>query len=59
MHDEELHNFYVSPNIVRVIESSRMGWAEHVVCTGEMRNAYRSLVGKTEGKRLLGKYRRR
>jgi hypothetical protein len=49
LHSEELHNLYTSPNIIRVIKSTRMKWAGHVACMGEMRNAYIILVlkGKT------------
>ena len=50
---------YSSPNIVRVIESRRMGWAAHVARIGEERGVYRVLVGKPEGKRPLGRPRRR
>jgi hypothetical protein len=59
LHNEELHNFYSSPNIIRMIKSRRMRWAEHIGQMGEMRNAYRRLVGKPEGKRPLGRQRRR
>jgi hypothetical protein len=54
LHDEELHNLYSSPNIMRMIKSRRMKWAEHVARMGETRNAYRILVGKPGGKRPLG-----
>jgi hypothetical protein len=50
---------YFSPSIIRIIKSRRMRWAEHVARMGEKRNAYRILVGKPEGKRLLGRPRRR
>jgi len=50
---------YSSPNIVRVIKSTRMRWAGHVARMGEGRGAYRVFVGKPEGKRPLGKPRRR
>jgi hypothetical protein len=40
-------------------ESRRMGWAGHVARMGAKRNAYRILVGNPEGKRPLGKPRRR
>jgi hypothetical protein len=50
LHNEELHNFYSSPNIIRMIKSRRMRGAEHVARIGEKRNAYRILVGKPEGK---------
>jgi hypothetical protein len=42
-----------------MIKSRRMRWAGHVVRMGEKRNAYRILVGKPEGKRPLGRHRRR
>ena len=44
---------------MRVIKSRRMIWAGHVVRLWEERGAYRVLVGKPEGKRLLGRPRRR
>jgi hypothetical protein len=50
---------YSSPSIIRVIKSRRMRWAEHAARMGERRNAYRILVGKPEGKRPLGRPRRR
>jgi hypothetical protein len=59
LHNEELHNLYSSPNIIRMIKSRRMRWAEHVARMGETRNAYRILVGKPEGKIPLGRPRRR
>ena len=59
MHNEELNDLYTSPNIVRVIKSRRMRWAGHVVRMGEERRVYRVLVGKPEGKRALGRPRRR
>jgi succinate dehydrogenase flavin-adding protein (antitoxin of CptAB toxin-antitoxin module) len=52
LHNEELNDLFSSPNIVRMIKSRRMRWAGHVVL-------YRVLVGKPEGKRLLGRPRRR
>jgi len=55
VHNEELHNLYASPNIIRVIKSRGMRWAGHVVRMGEMGNAYNIFVGKPEGKRPLGK----
>jgi hypothetical protein len=48
-----------SPNIVRVIKSSRMRWAGHVARMGKERGAFRVLVGRSEGKRPLGRSRRR
>jgi hypothetical protein len=59
MHNEERHNLYSSPSIIRIIKSRRMRWAGHVARMGEMRNVYRLLVGKPEGKRPLGRPRRR
>jgi hypothetical protein len=59
MHNENLHKLYSSPNIIRMIKSRRMRWARHVARMGEMRNAYRILVGKPEGKRRLRRPRRR
>jgi hypothetical protein len=44
---------YTSPNIIRVIKSRRMSWVGHTACMGAMRNAYKILVGKSEGKRPL------
>jgi hypothetical protein len=51
LHNEELHNLYASPNIFRVIKLRRMSWTGHVVCIGEIRNAYKILVGRPGGKR--------
>jgi hypothetical protein len=59
LHNEELHNLYSSPKIIRMIKPRRMRWEGHVARTGEKRNAYRILVGKPEGKRPLGRPRRR
>jgi hypothetical protein len=59
LHNEELHNLYSSPNIIRLVKSRRMRWAGHVARMGETRNAYRILVGKSEEKRPLGRPRRR
>jgi hypothetical protein len=59
LHNEELNDLYSSPNIVRVIKSRRMRWAGHVARMGEERGVYRVLVGKPEGKRPLGRPRRR
>ena len=59
LHNEELNDLYSSPNIVRVIKTRRMRWVGHVARMGEEREAYRVLVGKPEGKRPLGRPRRR
>jgi len=59
LHNEELNYLYYSPNIVRVIKSRRMRCAGHVARMGEERGVYRVLVWKPEGKRPLGRPRRR
>jgi hypothetical protein len=59
LHNEELHNLYCSPSIIRIIKSRRIRWAGHVARMGEKRNVYRILVAKPEGKRPLGRARRR
>jgi hypothetical protein len=59
LHNDELHNLYSSTNIIRVIKSRRMMWAGHVTRMGKGRYVYRVLVGRPEGKRPLGKPRRR
>jgi hypothetical protein len=50
---------YSSPNIIRQIKSRRMRWAVHVARMGEKSNVCRVLMGKPEGKRPLGRPRRR
>jgi hypothetical protein len=59
MHYEKLHNLYSSPSILRIIKSRRMRRAGQVARIGEKRNAYRILVGKPEGRKPLGRPRRR
>jgi len=59
LHNEELNDLYSSPNIVRVIQSRRMRWTGHVARMGEEMGVYWVLVGKPEGKRPLGRPRRR
>ena len=59
LHKEVLNDLYSSPNIVRVIKWRRMRWAGHVARMGEERGVYRVLVGKPEGRRPLGRPRRR
>jgi hypothetical protein len=59
LHNEELNDLYSSLNIVWVINSRGMGWAGHVAPMGEGRGMYRVLVGKREGRRLLGRPRSR
>jgi hypothetical protein len=58
-HNDELHSLCSSPNIVRAIKSRRMKWAGHVAHMGEGKSVYRVLVGRPEGKRPLGRRRRR
>jgi hypothetical protein len=57
--NEELRDLNPSPSIIRIIKWRRMGWAGHVARMGEKRNVYRLLVRKPEGKRPLGRPRRR
>jgi hypothetical protein len=59
LHNEELHDLYSSPSIIRIIKTRRMRWAGHVAQIGEKKNKYRLLVGKPEGRRPLGKPRPR
>jgi hypothetical protein len=59
LHTEELHNVYCPPNIIWMIKSRRMRWVQHVARIGGMRNAYKIVVGKPEGKRPLGRPMRR
>jgi hypothetical protein len=59
MDNEELHNLYSSPNVIRMIKSRRIRWAGHVARITEKMNAYRILVGRPEGKRQVGKPRHR
>jgi hypothetical protein len=59
LHNEELHYLYSSSNIIRIIKSRRMRWAEHVARKGEKKNVYRLLVGKPQGRRSLGRPRPR
>jgi hypothetical protein len=57
LHSEELHNLYSSANIIRMIKSRRMSWVGHVARTSELRNVYKILVVKPEGKVPLRRYR--
>jgi hypothetical protein len=59
LHNDEHHTLFSSPNIIRRIKSRRMRWAGHVARIGEDTNMYKVLVGKPEGKRPLGRPRRR
>jgi len=57
LHKEELNDLYCSPNIVRANESRKMRWTGHVARMRERRDVHRVLVGKSEGKRPLGRPR--
>jgi hypothetical protein len=59
LHKEELINLYSSSDIIRQVKSRRLRWAGHVARMGEERKVYKVLVGKTEGRRQLGRPRRR
>jgi hypothetical protein len=59
LHNEELHNLYLSPNIIRQIKSRRMRWSGHVARMGGDIKVYKVSVGRPEGKRTLGRPRRR
>ena len=59
LHNSELNALYSSPNIIRSLKSRRLRWAGHVARMGQSRNAHRVLVEKPEGKRPLGRPRRR
>jgi hypothetical protein len=59
LHNEELNDLYSSPNIVRAMKSRRMRWEWHVARMGEGRGVYRILVGRSEGKKPVGRPRRR
>jgi hypothetical protein len=58
LHNNDLHDLYSSPSIIRIIKSRRMRWAGHGARMGKNWNAYRLLVGKPEGKRPLRRPRR-
>jgi hypothetical protein len=59
LHNEQLHNLYSSSSIIRMIKPRRMRWAGFVARIEKKRNAYRILVGNPEGKRPLGRARRK
>jgi hypothetical protein len=59
LHNEELHDLYSSPGIIRLSKARRMRWAGHVAHMGEVRGAYNILVGRPEGRRPLGRPRHR
>ena len=47
LHNEELNDLCSSTNIVRVIKSRRVRWAEHVARMGDRRGVYRALGVET------------
>jgi hypothetical protein len=51
LHNEDLHDLYSSPSIMKIIKSRRMRWTGHLTRMRERRNEYRLLVGKPEGNR--------
>jgi hypothetical protein len=59
LYNEELNDLYSLPNIMRVVKSRGMRWAGHVARMAEEREVQRVLMGKPEGKRPLGRPRRR
>ena len=59
LRNADIHSLYSSPNIIKNLKSRRLRWVEHVARMEQSRNAYRVLVGKPEGKRSLGRPRRR
>jgi hypothetical protein len=59
LHNEELRDLYSSPSIIRIMKWSRIRWAGHVARLGEKRDVFRLLAGKPEGKRPLGRPKRR
>ena len=58
LHNEELHSFYHSPNIVRLFKSRRLRWASHVIRIEESKSSFKILKGKPTGNRSLGRPRR-
>jgi len=59
LHNEDLRDLYSLPNIVQVVKSRRMRWVGHVARMEKGRGVQRVLVGKPEGKRPLGRPRRK
>jgi hypothetical protein len=59
LHNDQLRDLYSSPSIITIIKLRKMRWAGHVARMREKRNACRLFVGKPEGKRPLGRPRRR
>jgi hypothetical protein len=59
LHNEECRNLYSFPSIIRMVKSMRIRWAGYIARMGERMNAYRILVGNPEGRKPLGRPRRR
>jgi len=59
LHNEELYVMYYSTHIIWVIRSRTVRWMGHVARLGDRRGAYRVLVGRPKGKRLVGRPRLR
>jgi hypothetical protein len=59
LYNEELHDLYSSPSIIRIMKARGMRWTGHVALMGEKKNAYRLLLGKPDGRKPLGRPRRR
>jgi len=59
LHNEKLNYLYASPNMIRVIKSRKMKWVRHVAPMEKRGGGYKFVVGKSDGKRRLGKLRRR
>jgi hypothetical protein len=59
LHNEELRNLDASRNNIRMMSSRRMRWVGNVARKGEMKNSYKTFVDKPEGKRRIGRPRRR
>jgi len=55
VHNKELYDLYCTPNVIRVIKLRRMRWTGHLARMEERRGVYGALMGKTEGKRPLGR----
>jgi hypothetical protein len=56
---QKFDDLYSSPNIIRVIKLRRLRWTGHVACMGDMRSAYVIVIGRPEGRKLLGRPRLR
>jgi len=59
LYNEEIHGLYDSPDVVKIMKSPRLRWADHVARMGKKRRLYSILVGRPDGRRPLGRPRRR